>query len=234
MLSATTFALASAALFCMAVASPLRAQDEPKRTISVSASGEVLAEPDRAAIQAGVMTESPTAKTALAGNSKKMAAIINGLKAAGVDAKDIQTSRFDVQPVYDNPKTGAPTIRGYRVINQVHLTVRAISDLGELIDRIVSLGANQINSIRFEVSDMEVRKDQARREAMRNAIRRASLYAQAAGATLGDVLTINEQVSGGPVSFETRGAGRIAASAAPIAPGQMALEVSVHVTWALK
>jgi len=236
MISTTTVALVSAALLCCAVAAPARA-DEPKppqRTITVSATGHVMAEPDRAAIRSGVVTEAATAKAALAGNSKQMAAIIDGLKAAGIDAKDIQTNRFDIRPIYDRPKVGQPKITTYRATNQVHLIVRKVGELGELIDRMVALGANQIDSIDFDVSDMETRQDDARRAAIQNAMRRANLYAQAAGATLGDVLTITEQVSGGPRPYETRGMGRIATSAAPIEPGEMELEVTVNVTWALR
>lgn len=222
-----------AAVVALAIfsAAPARAEDKP-RTISVTASGTVAASPDRAHIRAGAVTEAGSARAALDDNAQTIRKVLSGLSNAGIDPKDIQTSRFDVQPIYNRPKSGKQQITGYRVINQLEVVVRDVAKLGPLIDRVVTLGANQIDSIRFEVSDLEQRKDDARREAMRNAIRRATLYAQAGGAHLGDVLRISERVSGTghDPSFQSR----IAATAAPVAPGQLELTVSVDVTWALR
>jgi uncharacterized protein YggE len=222
-----------AALVALAIfaAAPARAE-ENTRTISVTASGTVVAAPDRARIRAGAVSEAGSARAALDGNAQTIRKVFSGLSNAGIDPKDIQTSRFDVQPVYSRPKTGKPQITGYRVINQLEVVVHDVAKLGRLIDRVVTLGANQIDSVRFEVSDLEQRKDDARRQAMRNAIRRATLYAQAGGAHLGDVLRINERVSGSGrnPTFQSR----IAATPAPIATGQLELTVSVDVTWALR
>lgn len=224
--------LTALAMFAGHVATEAVAEDKP-RTISVSASGSVAATPDRVRIRAGAVTEADTARAALDANSRTVRKVLDGLTAAGIDAKDLRTSRFDVQPVYSRPKAGPPRIVSYRVINQLEVLVRSTDKLGSLIDRMVSLGANRIDSIRFEISDLELRKDEARRQAMRNAIRRATLYAQAGGASLGEVLRITERVNGPGPSHSTFRA-RVAASPAPVAPGQLDLTVVVNVTWALR
>jgi len=92
-----------AAVLAMAMVATLgsmaRAEDKRmERTITVSASGEVAAEPDMARIQSGVTTEAATARDALAGNSAAMRKVIDGLKSRGIDPKDIQTSSFRVEP----------------------------------------------------------------------------------------------------------------------------------------
>jgi uncharacterized protein len=219
--------------FTCAMGTIVHADDKP-RTISVSASGSVVAAPDRARIRAGAVTEAESARSALDANAQTIRKVLAGLAAAGVAAKDVQTSRFDVQPVYSRPKTGQPRVIAYRVINQLEVVVREIAKLGDLIDRMVTLGANRIDSIRFEISDLELRKDEARREAMRNAIRRATLFAQAGGASLGEVLRISESASGSDPSGRTAFEHRSAALPAPVAPGQLQLTVVVDVTWALR
>ena len=163
--------------------------DKAERTVSVSATGSVAVEPDVARISAGVVTEAGTAKDAIARNGTVMSKLVDGLKVVGIEARDIQTRNFNVEPRYTQPKDGrAATIDGYRVLNQVRLTVRDVKRLGEVLDQAIALGANQVDSIAFDVSNIEMLKDDARRQAMENARRRAELYAKAAGGQLGPVL----------------------------------------------
>jgi uncharacterized protein YggE len=203
-----------------------------ERTVSVSATGIAKVEPDVAHISTGVVTEAPTAKEAMDRNGTVMARLVDGLKKGGVEARDIKTTALTVEPRYTQPKDGRPAgISGYRVLNQVRLTVRNVSRLGTILDEAIVLGANQINQIAFDVADSEVLKDDARRQAMANARRRAELYAKAAGADLGQVLRISESVSGSPPVLFGRFSG---GAGVPVEPGTRSLEVEVHVTYELK
>lgn len=205
-----------------------------ERTVTVSASGSVNAAPDIATISTGVATEGQTARDALDTNNKAMRALIDGLKALGHDAKDIQTTHVGVEPRLQHHKDGRPpTIVGYRVVNQVRIVERSIARLGETLDKAITLGANQLGGIGFEVSNAETLKDEARRRAMANALRRAQLYATAAGATVDRVLTISETAfSAGPRPVQV--ARMAMAEAVPVEAGEQTLNVTVHVTWALK
>ena len=203
-----------------------------ERTVTVAATGSVAVEPDMAYIATGVVSEADTAREALQRNSVAMKKVIDGLKGAGTDAKDIQTVNFNVEPRYQQGKDNRPPqINGYRVNNQVRVTVRDLAKLGELLDQIVGLGANQAGGISFEVSQAETLKDEARRQAVANAYRRAQLFATAAGAKVGEVVTIAEEV----IEIGPRPMGRVrsmAAEAVPIERGSQTLEVRVQVTWA--
>lgn len=203
-----------------------------ERTVSVSATGTVAAEPDIAYISTGVVTEADAAKDAIGRNSATMAKVIDGLKGAGLAPRDIQTSTLNVEPRYTQSRDGRPpTINGYRVVNQVRLTVRDIKRLGEVLDQAIALGANQVSGISFDVGNAETLKDEARKQAMANAKRRAELYATAAGAQLGDVIRISEDVQ----ETVRPMAGRVAmAAGAPIEAGTRVLTVEVHVTYALR
>jgi uncharacterized protein YggE len=214
---------------------PARAGDEPmQRSVTVSATARVAAEPDIAHVTAGVTKEADTAREALDRDTEAMAGVVAGLKAAGIDAKDIATSSFNVEPRYSNPREGsAPAITGYRVSNQVHVTVRDLARAGEVLDRLVSLGANDMGGLSFEVSRAETLRDEARRQAMANALRRARLFAEAAGAKVGEVLSISEDVSTPPVRPVPM-ARAARAEMVPIEPGTQELEARVTATWALE
>ena len=122
-----------------------------------------------------------------------MQKVIAALKEAGIDAKDIQTASFRVEPRYTRPIEGqAPKIDGYSVTNEVQVLVRDLDKLGDILDRLVTAGANQTAGLNFEVSKAETLLDEARQQAVANALRRAKLYAAAAGAEVGEVLTIVE------------------------------------------
>jgi uncharacterized protein YggE len=231
------FALAFAALTLASTGPMDAAENKPaQRTVAVSASGRVSAAPDMAHVSTGVVSEAATARDALSANTAAMRKVVDGLKEAGIEAKDIQTTSFNIEPRYRHFKDGRPAeITGYQVVNQVRIVARDLPRLGEVLDRVISLGANQVHGIAFEVGEQEKLKDAARREAMANARRRADLYAAAAGATVGPVLSIAEEVRGGFVP-RPMVAGRMAmaAEAAPIEAGSQALEVTVHVTWELR
>ena len=205
----------------------------PERTITVSAQGSVTAEPDIAYLSAGVVSEAETAKDALAKNAATMAKLIDGLKALGVAGGDMQTAALNVEPRYVLAKDNrTQTLNGYRVTNQLHLVLRDIRRMGEIVDQAINLGANQLGRVTFEVSNAEALKDDARKIALANARKRAELYAAAAGVQLGPVIRIFEE----PMEARTTpiGVQRALSGAVPIEPGTRALGTEVQVTWGLK
>ncbi len=207
-----------------------------ERTVSVSASGHVSATPDIASINTGVLTEASTAREAMNANSTAMTKLVEGIKAQGIDPRDIRTTGINVNPRYSTPRDGRPAvITGYSANNQVRIVVRDLKRLGEVLDAAISLGATQMSGISFEVSQAETLKDEARKSAMANARRRAELYAAAAGASVGNVIAISEDVQvEGPRPVLMGRAKSAAPAAMPIEVGSMELEAVVHVTWGLK
>ena len=229
--------IAAVALLLAAASTPVAAEEKPMdRTVTVSATGTVSAEPDEATISTGVTSEAKTAREALAKNTDAMKKVIAELKAKGVEPKDIQTTQFNVEPVYVYPQEGKPpNITGYRVTNAVGMRVRKLDSLGDVLDQLVTVGANQMNGISFEVSKAETLKDDARKEAMANALRRAKLFASAGGAELGEIVQISEDVTyAGPQPVMFGRAKAMSAEAVPVERGSQMLEARVTATWKLK
>jgi uncharacterized protein YggE len=208
------------------------ADDAPKRRITITASGEVEVVPDIAHITSGVTTEAATAKAALAQNTAQMKKVIDGLKAAGIAEKDIQTSALRIEPRYTRPREGeSAEIDGYRVTNEVQFVARNLDKLGEVLDDLVTLGANQTAGLTFEATAAETLRDDARKQAVKNARRRAELYASAAGVELGEIISIDEGASEMPRPVYMA---RAAKAAVPIERGSETLSASVTIVWALK
>ncbi len=209
------------------------------RFITVSGLGEATAPPDMARVNIGVVTEDKTAAKAVAQNSTQMAGVFGILRTLGIDEKDMQTSNFSVQPkyeTYESNRQRRDRIVGYRVFNQVRVAVRELGDLGKVLDKVLTKGdANQLNGISFHISDPEPLLDEARRNAMDDAKRKATLYAEQGGVNLGQILSIQEFGSQRPqppqVAYATR---ELASADVPIARGEQALATSVTVTFALE
>jgi uncharacterized protein YggE len=203
--------------------------------ISVTGEASISAPPDLASVDAGVATDAKTAREASETNNAAMAKVLAALKAANIDAKDIQTSRLSLQPQYAPNRSGPSPIVGYRASNRVTVRIRDVSKVAGVIDTLVGAGANDIGNIAFEVSQASKLLDDAREKAVADARRKAEIYAKAAGVTLGVPISISEGGGPQPVFRAKMVQGLpMAAAPTPIAQGEETLSVSVSVTWAIK
>ena len=210
----------------------------PVRSMSVNGSGQVFLAPDIAYINIGVHTEKATATDAVAENKDQTQKVIDSLKGAGVDPKDISTTNFSIWTNTQYSPDGQQTGTSYVVDNTVSVTVRKLDNLGDLLDSAVASGANNVNSIQFDVADKTAALKEARAEAVKDAKAQAQELADAAGVTLGEIQSIsfNDTL---PVpyanTFGKGGGGAVAeAAAVPIQPGQLTLTVTVNMTYDIK
>jgi uncharacterized protein YggE len=186
--------------------------------------------PDYARIRSGVTTRAKTAKEAADANSKLMAALTAALLSSGIEQKDIQTSRFSVQPVYASPAPNTEQrLTGFSVSNQVTVTVRQIDKVGDLLDRLITAGATDAGNVEFLHSDSSKTLDQAREAAMADARRKAELYAHAAGLSLGGVAWITEDASYSPPMPKAAMMRAAAPVSVPISAGEDTLHAQITV-----
>ncbi len=203
--------------------------------LQVAAEGRVESAPDMATISLGVMTEGQTAAAAMAENARRMNALTQALRRAGVAERDIQTSNLSVNPQYVYAENQPPRVTGYQANNQVTVRVRNLDNTGRVIDAAVAAGGNTVNGISFSHADPEAQLDAARRAAAQNARRRADLYAQAFGMRVHRVIAISE--SGGyapPMPMPVMARMELSDAATPVAPGEITTNVSVSVTYELR
>src|ERR1051325_9631391 len=157
---------------------------EPVPQISVSAVGSIKREPDQAVLNIAVESAAPTARAAAQTNATKMDALIAAVKAMGIPAASIHTTSYQLDPDYSYPKPGEttpPRITQYRATNMVQITVDTVARAGRVIDAAVANGANRLNGISFQIRD----EAGARIEALRDAVRKARMEAEAIAQSFG-------------------------------------------------
>jgi uncharacterized protein YggE len=208
----------------------------PTGGITVVGQGEASGAPDQAQVMIGVETLATTVQEATDTNQANVAAIMAALEEQGIAAKDIQTSNYSLWPEQRYDESGPTGITGYRVSNQVNVTIRDINRVGDVLGAAMDAGANSIYGVSFSVDDTAALEAEARAAAIADARTRAESLASLSGLELGDVQMISEVV-GQPVMPYGGGAYVAAESAvaAPgISPGQLNYNVQVQVTFGIK
>src|SRR6476660_9860894 len=200
-----------------------------EKLVTVTGEATVAVAPDTAIIRIGVTSQDKTAREAGEVNAKQMTAVLAAIKDAGIADRDIQTSRLSLQPQYDPNKSGTARLTGFQATNQVTVRIRDIDKLPTVLDRAIGAGANEMSGIEFVVSEQSKLLDQARDDAITDARRKAELYAKAAGAKLGQVISISEEGT----APQPRAMQAVRAGAVPIAPGEQTLRAIVSVSYEL-
>ena len=221
------------------IASEVLSSSATDRTIHVTGSGSVTGEPDIASLDIGVSVEKESVAEAREEAASAMTALIAALQANNVDEKDVKTENFSIHPQYDYTDDGR-VLRGYRVNNTVRAKVRDLATLSDVIDDAAAAGGNSIviNSIQFMIDDTTPLQAQARSLAVKDAEAKAQTLAKASGVRLGEPITITESTyfEGPPIPFATAEAAfdDAARSSTPIAPGELAVTVTVTVVYEIE
>jgi uncharacterized protein len=232
------------ALIPLTLATALASPAFAAGSMQITGHGEVTATPDTAYVTSGVMSQGATAKEALDLNNADMTKLIETLKAAGIDGKDIQTTGFSVSPNYvysdardQNGYQLPPKIVGYTVSNGVTVQVRDLTKLGAVLDQAVTVGANQVNGITFAVEDPSELYDEARKLAFADALSKGELYAGAAGVELGAIALISEQINYAPPQpymYKAEAAMSADRAFVPVEVGSLTFAIDVNVNWDLE
>jgi uncharacterized protein YggE len=205
------------------------------RQVSIQGEGQASAAPDEAVIGGGTQVQARTAKEAMDGNSTAMRQVLEALKQAGIAERDVATSALTLRPVIEQGSGNRPRVTGYAAGHRITVRVRDLARLGDVLDRMVAGGANQIDGLDLTVSNWSAKVDEARVAAVADARRKAEALAQAAGARLGKVVTITEHGGTTPPPMVRSSAARSLSYSgpAPVATGDQTFRLSVSVVWEL-
>ncbi len=211
-------------------------------TIHVRATGSTQLAPDMAVLTLSVVRTGKTAREALDANNGAMKRVMDNLEQQGIEKKDLQTANFNIQPRYERRKTSGansrqPQIIGYNVSNSLTLRIRNLEKLGEILDRVVTLGVNSGGNVRFTNADPSIAISSARTQAMKNAIAKARTLVAAAGARLGDLLLISENTNTSrpiPISMARSAFKAQDGANVPVASGENSYSVTIEVKWRIE
>ncbi|HPF94966.1 MAG TPA: SIMPL domain-containing protein [bacterium] len=203
-------------------------------TITIDGSGSISSKPDLADIDLGLYSEGSDVPTIQNENTQKVNSIIAALQQMGIAEEDIQTTNYNISPRYDYTD-GAQRISGYAVSQNLHVKVRDLGEVGNVLAKAGSLGANQVNGVRFSVDDPTALKVQARAEAIADAREKADMLAKAMGVSIVRIVTFSESSSNAPTPpIYTFRAEDAVAQAPDIKPGSLDVEADISVTFEIR
>jgi hypothetical protein len=203
--------------------------------LSVNGTGQVYLTPDIAYINIGVHTKAETVTEALNQTNGQAQAVVSALGELGVEAKDIQTTAFNVYPQQEYGPTGELLRTVYAVDNTVYVTVRDLSKLGQVLDAVVRSGANNINGISFDIMDKAKALTDARMKAIEDAKAQAEEIAKASGVSLGPIQNVSVYVNNVPQPiYEGKGGAMAADMSVPISAGQLTITANASITYEIK
>jgi len=241
-------ALVAFAVAALVYAFSYERSTHPYSSFSVSGEGKVTAIPDIAEINAIVLTEGGTDLSALQKqNTDKGNAVVDFLKEQGVEAKDIKTQNYSIQPRYRYSTCSyeysrvcpPPEIVGYSISQNIAIKMRDLSTVGDILKGVVDAGANTVSGPSFTIDDPNELKAEARAKAVADARKKAEAVAKAGGFKLGKIQYIGE-VGAEPYYYgKAAGMGGDAIAtleAAPptIEPGSQEIVVNIAITYEIK
>jgi len=167
-----------------------------ERSITVPGHGEVLVAPDVVSVTLGIQTRDADVAAAVRENNQVAAAIIEAARQMGVADSDMQTTYFSVYPQTGYNQFGVITDEvTYYVDNNLTVKLRDVDQLSKLLQNSVNAGATNIYGVTFSIAETAAAEDEARTEAMGDALSRAAQIAVDAGVILGDPITISTGVT---------------------------------------
>lgn len=199
-----------------------------KSGITVTATGQAFVTPDQAIVNLSASAVRADAADAMSEVSRRIEGLLGGLRQAGMEEGDVQTSDLSLWPETD--RNGAPL--GYRARNGVRITLTDVSRVGEIVaSGLAALGEGaEMSGVSFGRRDVDAVEAVARSAAWKRAVTKASQLADQAGLTLGRPLSIEESNLMGP----PRPLARMAmAEAVPIESGSFTVTVALTVRFAL-
>ena len=220
----------------------IQAGPQPTRIV-VSALGSASREPEQAVINLAIETAARTAQAAAEQNAETMERIIAALRRLDIPEDQIRTTAYNMYPEYRHwdgrdPEMAnrQPEIIGYRVMNQVMVTVDGPARAGAVIDAALGAGANRVDGLGFQLRDTEAVRADALREAMQKARAEAQLLAEAAGLTLGAPIEISTSYGYMPPPppmpmYAGRDMAQAAAAPTPVQPGNVEVMANVNVVY---
>ncbi|MEI6288504.1 MAG: SIMPL domain-containing protein [bacterium] len=214
--------------------------------ISVIGHVKVPYQPDIANVVLGVQVDKVAkAEDALNQLNEKVNKIIIAIKATGVADADIQTQNYSLTSQYDYINN-VSVLGGYSANQQLTIKIRDIgvdnNKVSQVISKATTAGANQVNGVSFDVSNLQDLKQQARLLAIADARKKSEVIASALGVRLKEVAGWWENIIQSPDTNQSYpyadgkgGMGGGASSAVPTIPsGGQEIITEVNINYIIK
>ena len=212
--------------------------DERPRSVSTTGQGEVSAQPDMARVTLGVDARRKSLAEARAEVTAAVDRLLALTRELKIDPKYVNATRLQVRPEYAWIEQGQKQVlQGYFVGRQVEVELHDLDQLGPLLERAVTAGANQVGDASLDSTRRKEFERQTMTLAVQDAAANAGTLATAAGARLGPVRTLNASSMPSPMPMYRMAAMADAAAAPPAestyATGEMKFSATVSAEYDL-
>ena len=217
-------------------------------TITVQGDGQATLPPNVARISFTVDNISVTVAEAQDATTKQANSALEFVKKHGVDDKDVKTLSYNISPQYSYPNPcqpgaicpdyyRAPKITGYQVSETIQITMRDLTNVGEMLGGLGKLEVQNVNGPAFALDDSTAGYSAARADAIDKAKAQAKLLAKQLGVKLGKIVNFSESSGNYPYQM-MYGLGGVVAeskSATPEVPaGENTYNASVSITYEIR
>ena len=203
----------------------------PLSSIRVTGQSTITANPDRAQIDIGVETHAAQSQAAATQNATRLTAALAALRKAVGSSGEIKTASYSLNPEYEYHPNGTRALTGYVANNVVRVTLNDLSKVGSVIDAATEAGANEVQDVRFTLSDQQAVRAQALREAVLRAKADSAVLASALDLKVLRIISVDSSDGGGPIQHIVPMARMAAAKApTPIEPGTIDVTANVSLT----
>jgi uncharacterized protein len=191
------------------------------RHISVTGTAKLQAKPDIAILHLYVestQVKSLDAKREVDGRINRL---LDGLAKFAIDQENVSASSISTQPNYTYKQNSQRELTGYTASRNVKLTLAKLKHLNALMDFALEMKINQIRNIELKSSKEIELKNQVNGLAVKNAKSKGQSLAEAFGADLGKIYSINSTSDNNQPRFgENKMMDHIALKASPSEPGR--------------
>ncbi len=168
-------------------------------TIKVMGESVITANPDRCIIVLAIETQGEDSQKVVTENAKLADRVINALKSEGLNEKQVKTGNYSLHSYTDRITTKnneQEQVIRYRAYNSVTITFDKVDQAGKVVDVATKAGANNVQSIQFELKDNQAATLQALQSATRQAKAKAQAIADSADVKLLGIKSITEESAG--------------------------------------
>lgn len=162
------------------------------RTLSIMETAEISISPDLCIMTILVETQNKDRNEAYNTNKDIMSQIITAVKENEVDAKDIQTTHYTVNPVYHSTLLNKHVFDGYKISTGLKVKIRDFTKILPIMNTVIKAGATKISSVIFTLDEPKKHEAEVREKAMNAAEAKAEQIAKLSGVKLGKPIIISE------------------------------------------
>lgn len=207
----------------------------PSRTITVYGTSQEKRTNEIASFTAGVNEVNADKQTAVDQVNQSVETIIADLKEFGIAEEDIKTQNISINRIDDSYNLNNPSqeVR-WSANNSVEVILRQADRASELADLLARSGATNVYGPNFQLDNENRSETELLQSAIEDAKTKAEQLATNAGASLGEILTIDESMSqNSPIvpMFESR---RLGGGGTPVEPGTSTVSRTVLVVFELR